>query len=255
VGTNIFDLSGRSALITGGSKGIGKAIATAFARAGANVMICSRNEEELHAAVKDIDDDAGRVTARVADMTRRQDVERLAKSAEHDFGKVDIVVNNAGGNIPQPIDHITDEAWDSIVELNLTSCVFLTRALVPGMKSRGWGRIIYIASIMGMTGSVDRSAYCGTKAALIGLSHSQAVELGEHGITVNCISPGPILTDLPRSKLSKEQQLAFSKRTALGRWGETEELAGPALLLASNAGSYITGANVVVDGGCTIKSF
>jgi len=133
--------------------------------------------------------------------------------------------------------------------------VFLTRALIPGMKSRGWGRVIYIASIMGMTGSVDRSAYCGTKAALIGLSHSQAVELGEYGVTVNCISPGPILTDLPRSKLTKEQQLAFSERAALGRWGETEELAGPALLLASNAGSYITGANLVVDGGCTIKSF
>lgn len=253
---NPFDLSGRSALITGGSKGIGKAIAIEFARAGADVMISSRHEEELKSAVAEIKEGTSvKVEYFVSDMTDRKQVDALAQEALKKLGKVDILINNAGSNHPQPIDEITDEVWDRLIELNLTSCVFLTRALVPQMKQRKWGRIIYTASIMGITGNEKRSAYCGTKAALIGLAHSQAVELGPEGITVNCISPGPILTDLPMSILSPEQQAGFSKRTALLRWGKPEELAGPALLLASNAGSYITGENLVVDGGCTIKSF
>jgi len=251
-----FDLSGKSALVTGGSKGIGKSIAIGFARAGANVMISSRHEDELKAAAAEIQEGTNvKVTYCVADMVERSQVEMLAKTALEKLGRVDILVNNAGSNQVQPIDQITDEVWDRIIELNLTSCVFLTRALVPQMKARRWGRIIYTASIMGITGNAGRSAYCGTKAALIGLTHSQAVELGPEGITVNCISPGPILTDLPLSILSKEQQQGFSQRTALLRWGNPEELAGPALLLASEAGSYITGENLVVDGGCTIKSF
>jgi len=252
----LFDLSGRVALVTGGSKGIGKEIASAYAAAGAEVMISSRHEDELQAAATEIVAQTGaRVVAHVADMTLRAQVAALAHAAERAFGKVDILVNNAGSNVPQRTEEITDEVWDRLLELNLTSCVFSTRALVPGMKARGWGRVIYIASIMGITGSEARAAYCGTKAALIGLAHSQAVELGPDGITVNCISPGPILTDLPRSVLTAEQLQAFAGRTAIGRWGETRELAGPALLLASDAGSYITGANLVVDGGCTIKSF
>jgi len=256
MGKELFDLGGRVALVTGGSKGIGREIASAYAAAGAEVMISSRHGEELQATAAEIAADTGsRVLAQVADMTARADVSALAGAAERAFGKVDIVVNNAGSNTPQRTEDIEDEVWDRLLELNLTSCVFLTRALVPGMKTRGWGRVIYIASIMGITGSEDRTAYCGTKAALIGLAHSQAVELGRFGITVNCLSPGPILTDLPRSLLSAEQQQVFAARAALGRWGETRELAGPALLLASGAGSYITGANLVVDGGCTIKSF
>jgi len=251
-----FDLTGRSALITGGSKGIGKAIAIEFARAGADVMISSRHEDELQAAVAEIKAANNvKVEYAVSDMTDRKQVEALAQDALKKLGKVDILINNAGSNHPQPIDQITDEVWDRLMELNLTSCVFLARALVPQMKERKWGRIIYTSSIMGITGNENRSAYCGTKAALVGLTHSQAVELGPLGITVNCISPGPILTDLPMSILSQEQQAGFSKRTALLRWGKPEELAGPALLLASNAGSYITGENLVVDGGCTIKSF
>ena len=251
-----FDLSGKTALVTGGSKGIGKSIAIGFARAGANVMISSRHEDELQKAVAEIKEGTDvKVDYCVADMIEREQVEKLAKTSLEKFGQVDILVNNAGSNQVQPVDEITDEVWDRIIELNLTSCVFLTRALVPQMKQRKWGRIIYTASIMGITGNAGRSAYCGTKAGLIGLTHSQAVELGPEGITVNCISPGPILTDLPLSILSKEQQEGFASRTALLRWGKPDELAGPALLLASDAGSYITGENLVVDGGCTIKSF
>lgn len=254
--TSLFDLSGRAALITGGSKGIGLAIAVEFAKAGADVMICSRNEEELQAAAEKISGMAsGKVEYQVTDMTDRAAVKRLAAETEKRLGKVDILINNAGSNTPQATEEIDDATWDRLIELNLTSCLMLTREVLPGMKQRGWGRVIYTASIMGITASSNRSAYCGTKGALISMAHSQAVELGADGITVNCISPGPIATDLPMSLLDEETQARFATRTALGRWGQPEELAGPALLLASEAGSYITGENLVVDGGCTIKSF
>jgi NAD(P)-dependent dehydrogenase (short-subunit alcohol dehydrogenase family) len=252
----LFDLSDRVALVTGGSKGLGKAMARGFAECGANVVISSRHETELKAAAHEI---AGgtqsNVAHFVADMTQRGDVAKLAKHALGAFGRVDILVNNAGSNTPQAIDKITDEAWDRIVELNLTSCMALTRALVPQMKERRWGRIIHISSIMGLSSKEERNAYSATKSALLGLARASALDLGAFGITVNCLAPGPFLTDLPGSLLSNEQKQVFADRTALGRWAEPRELAGPALLLASEAGSYITGAVLVVDGGSIVKTF
>ncbi len=252
----IFDLSGRTALVTGGSRGIGKAISRIFAQAGADVMICSRQEDQLRAAAAEIGEGTStRVEYVVADMSRREDVQRLADTAAQRLGKVDVLVNNAGFNVPQPIDEIQDETWDGLVELNLTSCMALTRALAPGMKQRGWGRVIHISSIMGLASTAGRSAYSATKSALLGLARAGALDLGQFGITVNCIAPGPIATEMPMSILSEEQKESFAGRTAVNRWGRPEELAGPALLLASQAGSYITGAVLVVDGGTMIKVF
>ncbi len=253
---SLFDLTGRVALVTGGSKGLGKAMARGFAEAGASIVICSRHEAELAAAAGEIS--AGtkaKVVTRVVDMTDRDQVRALAEYAVREMGRVDILVNNAGSNVPQPIDGITDEAWDYIVELNLTSCMALSRALVPQMKERRWGRIIHISSIMGLASKDQRNVYSATKSALLGLARASALDLGEHNITVNCIAPGPFLTDLPGTLLSPEQKQALAARTALGRWGEPRELAGPALLLASEAGSYITGEVLVVDGGSLVKTF
>jgi len=252
----LFDLTGRVALVTGGSKGLGKAMARGFAEAGADVVISSRHDDELRAAAAEIT--AGlktRCVTIVADMTDRKDVARLAAEAQKAFGHVDILVNNAGSNNPQQIDQITDDSWDRIVELNLTSCMALSRALAPGMKERKWGRIIHISSIMGLASKEGRNSYSATKSALIGLARASALDLGEQNITVNCIAPGPFLTDLPGKMLSDEEKQVFARRTALGRWGNPRELAGPALLLASEAGSYITGQVLVVDGGCLIKTF
>lgn len=252
----MFDLTGKVALVTGGSKGLGKAMARGFAEAGANVVISSRHEDELQAAQKEIQDGTKvKVVYRVADMNDRSEVTALAQFALDTFGRVDILVNNAGGNTPQTIDQITDEAWDRIVELNLTSCMSLTRALVPQMKERKWGRIIHISSIMGLASKTGRNVYSATKAALLGLARASALDLGEFGITVNCICPGPFLTDLPGKLLSPEEKSVFASRTALGRWGEPKELAGTALLLASDAGSYITGTSITVDGGTLVKTF
>ena len=246
----IFDLSGRVALVTGGSKGLGKAMAGALAQAGAEVILASRHENELQAAAAEIRGRAHvRVEYAVADLAVRDQVRRLADTAVQRMGKIDILFANAGDNRPQPIDQLRDEDWDEVLELNLSGCMALTRALVPGMKERRWGRVIYTSSVMGLGSKEGRGAYSATKSALLGLARAAALDLGPFGITVNCIAPGPFATELPMSVLSPEEQRAFAQRTALGRWGQPEELAGPALLLASDAGSYITGAVLLVDGG------
>ena len=252
----IFDLSGRAALVTGGSRGLGKAMARIFAQAGADLVISGRFEDTLRAAAAEIGDGTDvRIECVAADMTCRDDVRRLADAAVDRLGKVDVLVNNAGHNVPQATDEIRDETWDELVELNLTSCMALTRALVPGMKQRGWGRVIYISSIMGVTSAAGRSTYSATKSALHGLARAGAIDLAPFGITVNCIAPGPIATEMPMSILSDQEMKTMAGRTALNRWGRPEELAGPALLLASEAGSYITGSVLVVDGGATNKLF
>jgi NAD(P)-dependent dehydrogenase (short-subunit alcohol dehydrogenase family) len=251
---SLFDLTGRVALVTGGSKGLGLAMARGFANAGANVVICSRHEQELASAAATIaDGNNAKVKTFVSDLAVRSQAEQLVRDAEAAFGRIDILVNNAGSNIPEPIDQIRDENWDRILELNLNSCMALSRGVTPGMKARKWGRIIHISSVMGLMSKAGRSAYSATKSALIGLARAQALDLGPFGITVNCIAPGPFLTDLPASVLSPAEQQQFAEQTALGRWANPSELAGPALLLASDAGSYITGATLLVDGGMLCK--
>lgn len=252
---DLFNLKGRSALVTGGSRGLGKAMARGFAECGAKVMICSRNETELQSAAREISDrlDA-EVRYVVTDMARRDEVDALAAAALEAFGTVDILVNNAGVNTPQPIDEITDEAWDRVLEINLTSIMRLTRALVPAMKAQRWGRVIHISSVLGVGSKPARNAYSASKAALMGLAKASALDLGPHGITVNCIGPGPFLTNMPMSLLSEAEKEEFSNVTALKRWGQPRELAGPALLLASEAGSYITGEMLLVDGGAFARA-
>ncbi len=252
---DLFNLKGRSALVTGGSRGLGKAMARGFAECGAKVMICSRNEDELQTAVREISKglDAD-VRYLVTDMSRRDEVDALAAAALDAFGTIDILVNNAGVNTPQPIDEITDEAWDRVIEINLTSIMRLTRALVPAMKAQRWGRVIHISSVLGVGSKPARNAYSASKAALMGLAKASALDLGPHGITVNCIGPGPFLTDMPMSLLSEAEKEEFSNVTALKRWGQPREMAGPALLLASEAGSYITGEMLLVDGGAFARA-
>jgi NAD(P)-dependent dehydrogenase (short-subunit alcohol dehydrogenase family) len=250
----LFDLAGKVALVTGGSKGLGKAMARGLAQMGADILISSRHEEELKPALKEILAGTGRKGHYlVADMSKRNEARRLADQALSALGRVDILINNAGTNTPQAIDQIKDEDWDRVLEINLNSVMALTRALAPQMKQRRWGRIIHISSIMAVISKEGRNVYSATKCALVGMARASAQDLGAFGITVNCILPGPFLTDLPGRLLSDQEKKVFADHTALGRWGKPDELVGPALMLASDAGSYITGAAIIVDGGFTIK--
>lgn len=247
---DIFNLTGKVALITGGSKGLGKAMARGLVEAGADVVISSRHENELRPALDEIlqgTNRKGRFI--VADMAKRDEARKLAKTALEQMGRIDILINNAGTNTPQPIDEIKDEDWDRVLEINLSSVMALTRAVVPQMKARRWGRIIHISSIMGFVSKEGRNIYSATKSALLGLARASALDLGQHGITVNCIAPGPFLTDLPGSILTDQEKKEFAKCTAVNRWAEPKELVGATLLLSSDAGSYITGTAIVVDGG------
>ena len=254
--TSLFDLSGRTALVTGGSKGIGKAVARGYAEAGASVVISARHEDELQTAVRDISDGlSARVEYIVADMTDRPDVERLAHDVLRRLGHVDILFNNAGSNRPQALLETTDDVWDQILELNLTSCMRLTRALVPSMIAQRWGRVLYTSSVMAFASNPGRGLYSATKAALVGMVRAQALELGPHGITVNCLAPGPVMTDLPLTLLNEAQKHQLSHRTALKRRRTVTHIVGPALLMSTEAGAYITGTTILADGGMLCRTF
>jgi len=248
--SNIFDLTGRVALITGGNKGLGKAMARGLAEFGADVIIASRHELELKSALDEILGGTGRKGAYfVADMAHRDEVKKLAHYALEKMGKVDILINNAGMNAPQAIDAVTDETWDRVVEVNLNAVMSLSRELAPQMKSRRWGRVVHISSVLGQTSKEKRNAYSATKSALMGLARASALDLGPFNVTVNCIAPGPFLTDMPMSILSDAEKQVFADRTALGRWAQPHELVGPVLMLCSEAGSFVTGQTIFVDGG------
>ena len=159
-------------------------------------------------------------------MSRRDEVRHLAERVLAEFGRVDILINNAGGNRLGAIDKITDEDWDSVIEVNLTSCMVLTRALVPQMKQRRWGRIIHISSIMGLASKEERDVYSATKSALIGLARANALDLGAFGITVNCLAPGPFLTDLPGKLAQRRAEAGLCQPHRPGALGRTERTGG-----------------------------
>ena len=187
-------------------------------------------------------------------IDRHDDGAALAETAVAKMGRVDILVNNAGSNVPQAIDQIRDEDWDRILELNLTSCMALTRALVPQMKDRRWGRMIHISSIMGLASKAGRNVYSASKAALIGLAKASALDLGRSTSRSIAWPPAPFSPICPARSSPTKQKRGFAARTALGRWAEPRELVGPALLLASDAGSYITGSVLLVDGGVLARA-
>lgn len=246
----MFDLTGKVALVTGGSKGLGLAMARGLALAGADIVINSRNADELKTAMAEILNGTERKGQTfVADLSKREETIQLAKKALDAMGRVDIVINNAGTNIPDSVDEIKDDDWDRLLELNLSAPMVLVRELADQMKQRKWGRIINISSIFGLCTKEARGGYSATKAGLIGITRTMAQDLGPWNITANAIAPGPFSTALTDRMVQGELRRYFDSMVVLGRWGKPHELMGPVLLLASDAGSYITGTTLAVDGG------
>jgi 3-oxoacyl-[acyl-carrier protein] reductase len=251
-----FNLTGKVALVTGGSKGLGKAMARALALAGADVVIASRTEAELRSALDEILDGTGRKGRYVvADVRKRADVARLARTALEQMGKVDILVNNAGTNKPQPIDAISDEVWDEVIEINLTSVMALTRALAPQMKERRWGRIINVLNIGAKAPRGGSAPTSITRAAGMALTKVLSHEGAPHNVLVNAMLVGFIEADQHVQAAARlgvpyaEYVDACAKEIPLGRMGRPEEFADLACFLVSDAGSYITGTAINVDGG------
>jgi len=252
-GIKQFDLSGRSAIITGGSKGLGKAMATGLASAGANVFIVSRTQEEADNTATSIANEFGvQALGHVADVTSQEATEAMATRAIEAFEKVDILINSAGINIRGAIDEVTPEQFREVQEINVTGTWLANRAIVPHMKELGYGRIINLSSALGLVGLANRTPYTSSKGAVTQMTRALALELAPFGITANAICPGPFLTDMNTPIANTEEGKKFIVgATALERWGELREIQGAALYLSSEAASYTTGINLPVDGGWT----
>ena len=252
---DIFRLDNRAAIVTGGSKGLGKAIARAMASAGANVAVVSRHLNEAQKAADEISEDTGQKTlALEIDVSKQPQVEEMVTKTVAEFRKVDILVNNAGINIRGPAEELTLEIWKQILDINLIGPFLCSQAVFKYMHEQKCGRIINIASILGTVGLEGRTAYCSSKGGLIQFTKTLALEWAQYNITVNAICPGPFITEINRPLLNdKEAYQAFASKVPMGRWGEPEELGGVAIFLASDASSFVTGSAIYVDGGWTAQ--
>lgn len=234
------DITGRVALVTGASRGLGRAIAKVLAGAGARLVINYRRER---AAAEELARELGRSALAVqADVAVAADVQRLVETAATKLGPIAILVNNAGIARPQQIENITEKDWDDLVDTNLKSCFLVTQAVLPGMRAARWGRIVNISSVAAHVGGVVGPHYAASKAGMIGLTHSYAHLLVKEGITANAISPALIDTDMVRANLN-----ATPDRIPVGRFGRSEEVADVVLMLVRN--SYMTGQTIHVNGG------
>jgi 3-oxoacyl-[acyl-carrier protein] reductase len=236
-------LHGKIALVTGASRGIGRAIAMALARAGASVAVNYRTDDsEAEAVCREIEGQGGRAIAVRADVSVAAEVARMIRTVEQQFGPVAVLVNNAGITRPEPVEQITEQSWDEIIAVNLKSVFLVTQAVVPGMKAVRWGRIINLSSVAAQTGGVVGPHYAASKAGILGLTHSYAALLAKEGITVNAIAPALIETEMVRNNPRARPDLI-----PVGRFGTVNEVADVVVMLAANG--YITGQTINVNGG------
>ena len=252
----LFDLREKVAVITGGSRGIGRAIALAMAEAGARIVVSSRKFDACEDVARTIRNAGGEAVAVTCNVTHIDQLEHLVTSSVDAFGRIDCLVGNAAVNPHYgPMTTITESAFEKIINCNVRANLWLARMVLPGMAERGEGTIIYVSSIAGLKGTDDIGTYGISKAAVIAMARNLAVTWGQHGIRVNTIAPGLVRTDFAKALWDDPERLAsVEEHYPLRRIGEPDDIAGTAVFLASDAGRYITGQTIVVDGGGTIAA-
>lgn len=249
-----IDLKGRTAVITGGSRGLGEAMAKTLAGAGAKIALVARDVKRLEQVRDAIAQAGGTAAVFTADVTQEKEVAALASSVQQRFGHPQILINSAGINIRKNLVDFSLEEFRSVIDASLTATFLMCRAFVPGIKGTGYGRILNLSSIMSHVSIAGRSAYSSAKAALLGLTRALALELAADGITVNGISPGPIGTDMNLALMNNpEANAQFMANVPLARWGKVEEIGALACYLCSDAAGFITGTDILIDGGWTAR--
>lgn len=247
-------LTGRTAVITGGNRGLGRAMALALAAAGARLALLARDQERLRAVVHECTALGADAEGFPVDVTSEDSVDAAAGRVRERFGHPQILINNAGVNIRKPVTEFTLAEWRTVLDTNLTGAFLAARAFVPGMKGQGYGRVINLTSIMSHIALPGRSAYAASKHALLGFTKALALEMAPEGITVNGISPGPFATEMNLPLLNQpELNAQFVSRIPLGRWGQPADVGSLAVFLCSPAAGFITGTDLLIDGGWTAQ--
>jgi len=247
-------LQGRTAIVTGGSRGLGKAIALALGSAGARLALVSRDPATLEAAAAEIRGSGAEVETFPTDVTDERQVRQLERDVLARVERVDILVNNAGTNVRRPVEEFTLADWNRVISTNLTSAFLLCRSFAPQMKGRGYGRILNLTSTMSHISLPGRAAYSASKAGLLGFTRALALELATEGVTVVAISPGPFVTEMNTPLLEDPTLNAqFIARIPGGRWGDVREVGKLALYLCSPDAGFITGTDILIDGGWTAQ--
>jgi NAD(P)-dependent dehydrogenase (short-subunit alcohol dehydrogenase family) len=248
------NLSGKIALITGGSRGLGRAMALSLSAAGATIALTARDKDKLESVKAEIEAQGGKAATFVADLLSEESVLKLQTEIASQLGNPQILVNNAGMNIRKNLIDFTLAEWNRVLDSNLTSVFLMCRAFVPGMKGTGYGRVLNMTSIMSHVSLPGRAAYSSSKTALLGLTKALALELADQGITVNGISPGPFGTEMNTPIMQNpELNAQFIANIPVGRWGKVEEIGALATFLCSDQAGFITGTDILIDGGWTAK--